>query len=130
MGTQNHRTNNNEGDAFALVYGHEAVIPSEIGVPTSWVINYPDANDQNSRLEELDNLEERREIVTVKQTTYNQTIARYHDTKVKPKTLKVRDLVLRAVENNRVNLRHGKLNPNYKGPYRENKGSGEQLPLE
>lgn len=44
--------------------------------------------------------------------------AKYHDAKIKRRILKVGDLVLRTVENNRVDPRHGKLSPNWEGPYR------------
>ena len=45
-------------------------------------------------------------------------VKKYHDSKTKPRTLKVGDLVLRTVENNRKDPRHGKLGPNWEGPYR------------
>ena len=63
-------------------------------------------------------MEETREVAAIRQAAYNQMVKRYHDSKVKPRTLKVGDLVLRTVENNRKDPRHGKLGPNWEGPYR------------
>lgn len=103
---------------FALVYGRVAVIPAEIGVPFDWVTYHLVEDAQESKLEALDNLEEKRESATIKQAAYNQIVAKYHNAKIKPRGLKPSDLVLRTVENDEVNQAYGKLNPNWEGPYR------------
>ena len=103
---------------FALTYGHEAVIPAEIGIPSQRTEQYPHDNDKDNMLQVLDGLDERREMAEIRQHTYNQMVAKYHDKNIKRRTIKVGDLVLREVANNRVDPRHGKLGPNWEGPYR------------
>ena len=61
-------------------------------------------------------MEERREVVAIRNVAYKQKIARYHDAKAKTRVYRPGDLELRSV---RATGKHvGKLNPNWEGPYR------------
>ncbi|GKE53673.1 reverse transcriptase domain-containing protein, partial [Tanacetum coccineum] len=52
---------------FSLVYGSEAVIPIEISVETKRVQDFDSKENEKRRREDLDVLEERREMVAIKE---------------------------------------------------------------
>jgi hypothetical protein len=62
----------------------------------------------------VDLLEEAREVALVHSACYQQTLCRYHERKVRRRTLKVGDLVLRRVQSTKD--RH-KLTSPWEGPY-------------
>ena len=49
---------------------------------------------------------------------YKNLIARQHDVMVKPRRFNIGDLVLKKVSLTTKNPAHGKLRPNWEGPYR------------
>lgn len=60
---------------FCLVYGSEAVIPTEIGMPTTRLALFdPATNDQGLRFN-LDLLSERREIASLRESKYKATFS-------------------------------------------------------
>ncbi len=96
---------------FNLTYGTEAVIPLEIGLPSPRVEHY-DASSSSSQLRNnLDLIEETREAARVRMAKYQQRTAQYYNAKVKVKTFKVGDLVLRRAEASQP-TEQGKLAPN------------------
>lgn len=101
---------------FVVTYGHEAVILTGIGIPLERTERYLDTNNESHMLQALDDLDSQREMAEIRQHAYNQMVAKYHD--IESRSIKVKDLVLREVENNRVDPRHGKLGPNWVEPYR------------
>ncbi len=101
---------------FNLAYGTEAVIPLEIGLPSPRVEHYdPDSNSSRLR-NNLDLVEEIREVARVRMARYQQKTAQYYNSRVKPKLFKVGDLVLRRAEASQP-TEQGKLAPNWEGPY-------------
>ncbi|GAU35487.1 hypothetical protein TSUD_384420 [Trifolium subterraneum] len=101
---------------FRLTYGTEAVIPVEIGEPSSR-IEYPPEEDINDELlrEELDLVEELRTGASLREATLKQKIAARHDKRVIKREFEVGSLVLRR---NQKDTREGKLAANWEGPYR------------
>ncbi|GAU48061.1 hypothetical protein TSUD_404890 [Trifolium subterraneum] len=101
---------------FRLTYGTEAVIPVEIGEPSSR-IEYPLEEDINDELlrEELDLVEELRTGASLREATLKQKIAARHDKRVIKREFGVGSLVLRR---NQKDSREGKLAANWEGPYR------------
>ncbi|GAU39457.1 hypothetical protein TSUD_290230 [Trifolium subterraneum] len=101
---------------FRLTYGTEAVIPVEIGEPSSR-IEYPPEKDINDELlrEELDLVEELRTGASLREATLKQKIAARHDKRVIKREFEVGSLVLRR---NQKDSREGKLAANWEGPYR------------
>ncbi|KAK9065211.1 hypothetical protein SSX86_016594 [Deinandra increscens subsp. villosa] len=99
---------------FSLTYGTEVVIPAEVGVPTRRMLENGD--NEKSLRENLDVLEERREVAAIREAKYKQNMARYYNKNVKSFQFKEGDLVLRSNEASRV-LPGGKLSPNWEGPY-------------
>ena len=67
---------------------------------------------------ELDLLEEKRELAKLRIASYQQRAARYYNSKVKVKRFQLGDLVLRKVLQNTEEARAGALGPNWEGPYK------------
>lgn len=97
------------------------MIPAETNVPSDRVLHYNATGNHVSRAMALDELEEVREIAGIRQAAYKERMAKYFNRKVKPRSFQVGDLVLRIVANDRLDRTHGKLHPNWEGPYRVTK---------
>ena len=97
---------------FALAYGVEAVIPLEVGIPTTRRKNFVVKTNEDNLRKDLDLLEERRDLAMVRLALYQQRIKREHDKSVKPRVFRVGDLVLRKVMANTRKPNEGKLGPN------------------
>ncbi len=96
---------------FNLTYGTEAVIPLEIGLPSSRVEHF-DASSSSSQLRNnLDLVEEVREAARVRMAKYQQRMAQYYNARVKIKSFKEGDLVLRKAEASQP-TEQGKMAPN------------------
>ncbi|XP_074377476.1 uncharacterized protein LOC141718998 [Apium graveolens] len=105
---------------FRLAYGVDAVIPVEISLTSPRV----DVFDPVLSLEGLrlhnDLLEETREEDRMRMVAQQEKTARYFNKKVKPKDLKVDDLVLRNSATSQPTV-SGKFKPTWEGPYRISK---------
>ncbi|KAK9071736.1 hypothetical protein SSX86_008165 [Deinandra increscens subsp. villosa] len=108
------KTSNGE-TPFSLVYGTEAVIPAEIGVPSHRLQVQVTDNDEELRTN-LDLLEERREITAIRESRYKKEMAKYYNAKVKTQQYKEGEYVLRSNEVSRA-LPLGKMSPKWEGPY-------------
>lgn len=102
---------------FRLTYGAEAVIPVEIGEPSSRRLGEEDPNQQ-ARRADLDLLEEEREIAQIRQEAAKQRAARRYNKGVIFRDLKEGDLVLRKIETQRKPPNEGKLAANWEGPFK------------
>ncbi|XP_021757326.1 uncharacterized protein LOC110722358 [Chenopodium quinoa] len=101
---------------FALVYGSDAVLPVEVGIPSPRVTFYdPDRNDQLKPLT-LDLLPQIRGDAFLRSIAYKQRITRYFNKKVKARPLVEGDWVLRKCEATGKPPALGKLRPNWEGP--------------
>ncbi|GKD73761.1 reverse transcriptase domain-containing protein [Tanacetum coccineum] len=80
---------------FSLVYGSEAVILIEIRMETKRVQDFDPKENEKSRPEDLDILEERREIASIKEARYKQKLEGYYNKNVKPSIFKPGTYVLR-----------------------------------
>ncbi|XP_072054338.1 uncharacterized protein [Arachis hypogaea] len=109
---------------FKLVYGSEALIPVEIGVPTLRAELYSEQHNISTRKAELDMAEEDREIAVIRQRAQKQLEERKHNKRVVPRTFSEGDLVLRRTEEARRPPSHGKLAANWEGPFRVSKVVG------
>jgi ribonuclease HI len=107
-----------EETPYALAFGSEAIIPAELGAKSLRVEAYKaEPNDEGLKLH-LDLLQERRDQALVTQSAYQERMARYFDKRVKPRSFKVGDLVLRKVTLATKDPLEGKLAPNWEGPYK------------
>jgi len=102
---------------YKLTYDSDAVIPVEIGEP-SWRTLYP--SDQNGTLlrEDLDLVDEDRELARIKEISRKQQISQRYNSKVNLRTFEVGDLVLRRASIGMKNVKDGKLAVNWEGPYK------------
>lgn len=102
---------------FSLVYGCEAVIPTEIAVPTArYSLNTEDSNNLELG-DSLDLVEELREQASIRLASYQQAVARSYNKNVRVRVFQEGDLVLRKVLQNTKDKSAGKLAPVWEGPY-------------
>ena len=102
---------------FALAFGTEAVAPVEVGIKSPRIkLASEEHNDEALRLN-LELLDEKREQVQRRTEEYQRKTARYYNQKVKPRSYMLGDLVLKKLMPARKNPAHGKLGPNWEGPY-------------
>jgi hypothetical protein len=99
---------------FFLVYGAEAILPMDLEYGSPRTKAYDDQNNQTSREDSLDQLEEARDIALLHSVRYQQSLRRYHARRVRPRGFQVGDLVLRLRQDARG--RH-KLTPPWEGPF-------------
>ncbi|XP_074297445.1 uncharacterized protein LOC141628172 [Silene latifolia] len=102
---------------FSLVYGAEAVMPSEVLVPTH---RYGCQTAEQNKIEmarSLDTVDELRESAYIRMASYKQSVARTYNKNVKIRTLEVGDHVLRRVFENTKNHKAGKFAYKWEGPY-------------
>ncbi|XP_024039511.1 uncharacterized protein LOC112098123 [Citrus clementina] len=103
---------------FALAFGHEAVVPAEIGTTTHRTDHFNEQENDEQICLNLDLLTERREQAAERSVTYQQRVARYYNQKVNIRQFRVGDWVLRRVNQGTKDSTQGVLGPNWEGPYR------------
>ena len=97
---------------FALAFGTEAVAPVEIGLKSPRIeLESVEHNEEALRLN-LDFLDEKRDQVLKRTEDYQRKTTRYYDQKVKLRSYKPGDLVLKNLLPARKDPTHGKLGPN------------------
>src|SRR6266508_3699998 len=97
---------------FFLTYSSEAVLPTELEFESPRVQNFNEKKSEDSQLEDLDQLEEARDIATIQSAIYLQGLHQYHDRNVHGSASSTGDLVLRKVQK-----RKHKLSAIREGPY-------------
>ena len=97
---------------FALTFGTEAVVPVEIGLKSSSIELASVDQNKEALCLNLDLLDEKREQVLQYTEDYQRMTAKYYNQKIKPRSYKPGDLVLKKLLPARKNLAHGKLGPN------------------
>jgi hypothetical protein len=102
---------------FQLVYGTDVVIPVEIGEP-SWRVMFTPPNNQELLREELNLVDEVRELARLTEISRKQRVAQRYNAKVVKCEYAVGDLVLRRASIGLKNSKDGKLAANWEGPYR------------
>nr|XP_016453787.1 PREDICTED: uncharacterized protein LOC107778102 [Nicotiana tabacum] len=128
-----------EKTPFFLVYGAEALIPVEVGEPSSRFWHASEESNHEAMAMALELLDERLEASLVRMAAQKQKIERYYNMRTNLRYFEIGDLVLRKVTLNTRNLNEGKLGQNWEGSYDVlgivSKGSyklgtmeGEQLP--
>ena len=100
---------------FALVYGAEAVLPTEIKHGSPRILAFNEDNQEELHNDDLLLLDGLRCHAALRAAKYQQDLRRYHSRHIRPRTLETGDLVLR-----RILSREGlhKLSPMWEGPYR------------
>ena len=102
---------------FALAFGTEVVAPIEVGLKSPRIeLAIVEHNDEALRLN-LDLLDEKCEQVLRCTEDYQRKTTKYYNQKVKPTSYMPGDRVLKKLLPARKNPAHGKLGPNWEGPY-------------
>ena len=97
-----------------MVYGAEAVLPSDIHHDSPRVANYVEADNEQARQEALDLLDEKRDMALARSAVYHQDMRRYHSRRVRTRTFQEGDLVLQLIQDH--SDMH-KLSPPWEGPF-------------
>ncbi|KAL0426583.1 UNVERIFIED_CONTAM: hypothetical protein Slati_2833100 [Sesamum latifolium] len=100
---------------FSLVYGTEAIIPAELGMPPHRVMNFSEECNENLLRENLDLIEELREKAFLRIQRYKNIMINSYNKRVKSRSFQVGDLVLRRVDALKP---IDKLDPTWEGPYK------------
>jgi len=82
---------------FFMVYGSEAVLPSDIAFGAPRIQNYDENEVEVTRRIDIDSAEEHRLMASVQHARYEQQLRRYHDRNVHERDFNVGDLVLRRI---------------------------------
>ena len=101
---------------FALTYGMEAVIPTEISLPTIRTTT-PESENTESIARELDVSDELREAAAISITSYQRRLTNSYNRRVKPRVFRPGDLVLRKFFENTADPTIEKFQTNWEGPY-------------
>ena len=97
---------------FFLVYGSEAVIPSDIIHDSPRVFAYDEETADEARQLSVDLIEEARNLADQRSTIYQQKLRRYHSRRVRNRSFMVGDLVLRLRQ-----VKDHKLQSPWEGPF-------------
>ncbi|KAL0355344.1 UNVERIFIED_CONTAM: hypothetical protein Sradi_3981300 [Sesamum radiatum] len=100
---------------FSLVYGTEAIISAELGIPSLRVMNFSEECNGDLLRENLDLIEELREKAFLHVQRYKNIMISCYNRRVKSRSFQVGDLVLRRAEALKP---IGKLDPTWEGPYK------------
>ena len=103
---------------FKLAYGGEAIIPVEVHMANHRVTMYQDKDNEEQLHLNLDLIDEVRTDTDERTVRYKNLMARQYDALVKPRQFNIGDLVLKRVSLATKNPAHGKLGPNWEGPYK------------
>jgi hypothetical protein len=97
---------------FFLAHGAEAVLPVEISHEAPRIAAYDETTSTEALQDNVDALDEARDIALARATQYQQNLQNYHSSRVRPRSFMVGDLVLRLKQDG-----HGKLESPWVGPY-------------
>ena len=95
-----------------MVYGAEAILPCDIIHDSPRVCMYEEREAELDRQDDLDGLEEERNVAKARSAFYQQQARRYQSREVRAKTYNVGELVLRLPEKKK-----DKLKPKWEGPF-------------
>ncbi|XP_074352109.1 uncharacterized protein LOC141691271 [Apium graveolens] len=102
---------------YSLVYGTEAVLPTEIMVPTArYGLLTNDVNNVELS-HDKDTVDELREMAKIRVATYQQRVANIDNKQVYIRTFRVGDMVLMKTFQNTMDVTAGKFADTWEGPY-------------
>jgi hypothetical protein len=83
---------------FFIVYGLEAVLPTDVAFGAPHIQHYEEGTTEETRKVYLDSIEEHRIAALMWHMRYEQQLRRYHDRNVRERSFNVGDLVLRRIQ--------------------------------
>jgi hypothetical protein len=99
---------------FFLVYGSEAVLPTDIAFGAPRIQHYEEGTTEETRKVDLDSIEEHRVAALMRHPRYEQQLRRYHDRNVRERSFNVGDLVLCRIQSTKG---MHKLSAPWEGPF-------------
>ncbi|XP_034202328.1 uncharacterized protein LOC117617156 [Prunus dulcis] len=102
---------------FSLAFGSEAVVPVEIGEPSYRTEAFAPKQNEEAMSLNLDLLEEHRAQANLRNEAYKQRVSRYYDSRVRPRSFRIGDWVMRKVSLVTKDTTEGTLGPSWEGPY-------------
>nr|XP_016479408.1 PREDICTED: uncharacterized protein LOC107800698 [Nicotiana tabacum] len=96
----------------------DAVIPVEVGEPSLRYFRESGSQNDDSRRQELDEIEERRDMAYVRMVAHKQQAKRYYNKRAKIGPLKVGAYMLKDKTQASKDPREGKLGTNWDDPYK------------
>ena len=110
---------------YALVFGNEAIIPTEVVIPTArYLLQDPQTNNR-ILTEDLDTIDELRDLAKLRIAAHQQRIANSYNKNIRIRRFQIGDLVLRKTFQNTKDPADGKLAPKWEGPYVINSKAGK-----
>nr|XP_051211286.1 uncharacterized protein LOC127328751 [Lolium perenne] len=97
-----------------LVYGAEAVMPTDIDHDSPRVMNYAEEENKLTRQDGVDLLDEERDLALSRMAIYQQGLRGYHSRLIRSRSFQEGDLVLRLIEDKKG---MHKLSPPWEGPF-------------
>jgi hypothetical protein len=88
------------------------VLPVEITHEAPRIATYDEATSTEALQDDVDALDEARDVALARATQYQQSLRNYHSSRVRPRSFMLGDLVLRLKQDS-----HGKLESPWVGPY-------------
>nr|GEV78575.1 reverse transcriptase domain-containing protein [Tanacetum cinerariifolium] len=118
------RVNRSLGEGIKARLGTEAVIPTEIGMPTYHIAVVDVVSDDEELRLNLDLLEERREHAAICEAKAKSKMMRYYNARVCDVTFRPGDFVYRSNDASHA-VAGGKLGPKWEGPYEVTEALGD-----
>ena len=103
---------------FKLAYGSKTIIPAEVHMANHRVMKYQDKDNEEQLCLNIDLIDEVRMDAEQRTTKYKNLMVKPYDAIVRPRRFNIGDLVLKRVSLVTRSSTHGKLGPNWEGPYR------------
>jgi hypothetical protein len=97
---------------FFMVHGAEAVLPSDVRHNAPRVAAYVEADSVAALEDDVDALDEARDIALAHSAVYQQSLRNYHSRRVRSRSFSEGDLMLRLKQKS-----HHKLESPWEGPY-------------
>ncbi|XP_071678301.1 uncharacterized protein [Lolium perenne] len=95
-----------------MVHGAEVVLPIEIEHNSPRVVEYEEEASQKALEDDIDAIDEARDVVLSRVSAYQQNLKNYHSRRLRPRSFEVGDLVLRLKQDG-----HEKQESPWLGPY-------------
>ena len=102
---------------FALAYGMEAIIPTEIGMPTAKTVVQDQRDNDEELIRQLDWADEKQGDATIQIASYHQRAIAQYNKKAWPQFFQPGSLVFERVFENITEVGAKKLQANWEGPY-------------
>jgi hypothetical protein len=83
---------------FFLVYGSEAILPTNVAFGAPCIQFYEEGEAEQTRRVDLDSLKEQRLVAVMRQARHDQQLRRYHDHNVRETSFNVGNLILRRIQ--------------------------------